>query len=137
MNLETYVPEIRHPLIGGKHVTVAPLKVRQIPSFTRAIAPVMVHLSSGDMVTAVAVAGDELIRAVAIATDESVEWLGELEADDFIRLASEVLEVNADFFVHRLTPAISRASGSLTRILGATPSPSSCQADSPGATAST
>lgn len=137
MPLDTYINEPTLCLIGGKKISVSPLKVRQIPSFTRAVAPVMGLLTGGDMIAALGIAGDDLVKAVSIATNEPVDWLGDLDADDFVKLASTVLEVNADFFVHRLTPEITRASESLSKILGATLSPSSSVADSAGETAKT
>ena len=136
-NLTTYIPEVRHPMIGGKNVTVAPLKVRQIPAFTRAITPVMGLLTGGNLLAAVASAGDDLIQAVSIATDEPATWIGDLEADEFLQLAAKVLEVNADFFVHRVAPAMTNASQTLTRILGETGSLSSSAPDLAGPASST
>lgn len=139
MSLDTYIPEIRHPLIGGKSVTVAPLKVRQIPPFLRAAGPAAQALFGGDLPGALARHGEALIQAMAVATGEPETWLGDLDADDFLRLVGEVVEVNADFFAQRVTPALEATVAKLTQALtpGATPSPSSSPADSAGATAST
>lgn len=137
MSLETYVPEIRHPLIGGKSVTVAPLRVRQIPPFLRAAGPAAQALFGGDLAGALAVHGEALIESMAVATHEPAAWLGDLEADEFLRLVGEVVEVNADFFARRVTPALDATVTKLTSALtlGATPSPSSSPAASAGATA--
>lgn len=139
MNLETYIPEIRHPLIGGKSVAVAPLKVRQIPPFLRAIGPAATQLFSGDLAGALGAHGDELVRAVSVATDQPEAWLGDLDADEFLRLVGEVVEVNADFFAHRVAPVLEATVSKLSRSLtpGAMPSPSSSPAESVGETAKT
>jgi hypothetical protein len=137
MTLDTYINEPTLCQVGGKQIAVSPLKVRQIPAFTRAISPVMGPLMAGDILTAIAIAGDDLVRALSIATGEPVDWLGDLEADAFVKLASTVLEINADFFVRRLTPEITRVSESLSKILGATPLPPSLPEDWPGETAPT
>lgn len=139
MSLETYVPEIRHPLICGKNVTVAPLKVRQIPPFLRAAGPAAQALFMGDLAGALAVHGESLIHALAVATGEPADWLGELAADEFLTLLGEVVEVNADFFAHRVSPALTATVDKLSQALtaGATPSPSSSRAVLPGATVST
>lgn len=140
MSLETYIPEARHLVIAGKPVTVAPLKVRQIPAFARAIAPAAQAVFSGDLMGAVAAHGEALIEAMAIATGESAEWLGELEADAFLALVGEVVEVNADFFVRRVGPALNATVERIGQALttaGATPSPACSPADSAGATVST
>lgn len=139
MPLDTYIPEVRHPLIGGKSVTVAPLKVRQIPPFLRAAGPAVSALFAGDLSDALKIHGEELIQAMAVATGEPADWLGGLEADEFLLLVGEVVEINADFFVHRVTPVLNVTAKKLTRALtlGATPLPSSSPADSDGPTAST
>lgn len=138
-DLNTYVPEIRHPLIGGKTVTVAPLKVRQIPPFLRAAGPAAGLLFAGDLAGALGLHGEALIEAIAIATHEPADWLGDLDADEFLRLVGEVVEVNADFFAHRVSPALTATVDRLTSALtaGETPSPSSSPAGSAGTTAST
>lgn len=139
MNLDTYFPEVRHPVIGGKHIAIAPLKVRQIPPFMRAIGPAAGLLFSGDLAGALGAHGEELIHAVAVATDQPADWLGDLDADEFLRLVGDVVEVNADFFAHRVTPALEATVGKLMSALthGATPSQPSSQAASAGETATT
>ncbi|MCB1630603.1 MAG: hypothetical protein H7A12_07270 [Pseudomonadales bacterium] len=75
--------------------------------------------------------GDDLVRAVAIATDQTEDWLGELLPDEFLPLVTAVVEVNADFFVRRVLPALNAATETTLATLGMTPLPSS----SPTATA--
>jgi len=135
MPLETYVPEIRQFDVAGRVVAIAPLKVRQIPAFTRAISPVLGPLAAGDVLTAVAVGGEDLTRAVGIATGEDEAWLGELNADDFLLLAAAVIEVNADFFARRVLPALTAATERTQAILGAMPLPSSAATGTSTATA--
>lgn len=139
MSLETYIPEARRVEIGGKTVTIAPLKVRQIPAFARHVGPAASLLLDGDIAGAVSEHGEGLITAMAIATGEDAGWIGDLLPDDFLRLVAEVVEVNADFFAHRVSPALSQTVERLTHALttGATPSPSSSPAGSPGLTALT
>lgn len=138
MSLETYIPEVRRPVIGGKAVSVAPLKVRQIPAFARAVSPAAAALFAGDIAGAIGRHGESLIEAISIATGEPVEWLGDLEALDFMRLVADVVEVNADFFGRRMAPELSALVKRMTTaITGATPSPSSSPAVSDGETATT
>lgn len=136
MNLEAYLPTPVVLCIAGKEIPVAPIKVRNIPAFARAAAPVMAAMASGDLLAAVAEAGDELIAAVAIATGEPADWLGDLDADDFVRLAGAVIEVNADFFARKLAPAIAAASEKVANATaGASFSPSSSPVASAGTNA--
>lgn len=133
MSLDTFVTEPRMVAAGGKQVAVAPLRVRQIPPFARAIAPAMSAIAGGHMQDVIIAHGESLVRAVAIATGESEEWLGDLTADEFLALASAVVEVNADFFGQRVAPMLERAAQTMAQALsgvgantaGPTPSPSS------------
>lgn len=125
MALDTYVPEVRQLLVAGKTIACPPLRVRQIPAFTRAVAPILAPLLAGDWLRAVCDGGEDLVRAIAIATGETVEWLGELLPDELVTLAVAVTEVNADFFVRRVLPALTEAVATVTTTLGEMPSPSS------------
>lgn len=144
MTLETYVNEPRRLTIAGVALEVGPLRVRQIPSFARAIAPAAGLLFAGDILAAVAEHGESLITAMAVATGMEEEWLGGLTADEFLEIAAAVVEVNADFFVQRVVPMMT---GLADRLMpeatgtaatpGATPSPSSSPTATATATAST
>ena len=125
MSLDIYTPQPRPVTAGGKTINVLPLKVRQIPGFTRAIVPVLAPLGAGDLATAIAVGGEDLVRAVAIATDQPEDWLGELLPDEFLALVTAVVDVNADFFARRVLPALNAATETTLATLGMTPLPSS------------
>ena len=133
MGIDTFVPEVRQLLVAGKTVACPPLRVRQIPAFTRAVAPILTPLLAGNWLSAVCEGGDELLRAVAIATGEPPEWLGELMPDELITLVAAVVEVNADFFVRRVLPTLNAAAATVQTTLaampGTMPSPSSAPTD--------
>ena len=50
--------------------------------------------------------GDDLLSAIAIAVAKPRAWVDELAADEAIRLAAKVLEVNADFFTRTVMPRL-------------------------------
>ncbi len=137
MSLDVYVPEPRTVAAGGKTIDVLPLRVRQIPGFTRAVVPVLGPLGTGDLATAIAVGGEDLVSAVAIATGEPEDWLGELLPDEFLALVTAVVEVNADFFARRVLPALNAATETTLATLGVTRSPSSSPTATAGPTSST
>ena len=101
---------------AGERVEVAPLKVRQLGAFARAVGPLIEDLSviatmpAGDQAGAfgsvVVRHCDEVAQAVASATGRTAEWVGNLDLDDLVGLAGVVVEVNADFFVRRLLPVL-------------------------------
>ena len=69
---------------------------------------------------------ESVILALAIACRRPPEWVSGLSLDDAIRLAEAVFGANADFFIRRVVPEITRVSLTIgTLIPGQTPLPGS------------
>ena len=97
-------------VIADETIELAPIKIGELPAFSRAVQPIAAYLSaSPDWLVLFAEHGDTLIDALVIATRRPREWIAALELDDTIRLASTAFEVNADFFIRRLLPSITEA----------------------------
>lgn len=125
--LETiYQPRAIEVEVGGRTVSVKPLTVGQLPVFARAIRPLAPALQGGeaDWLELIAEHGESVIASVSIATAMTREDLGGLPPDEFVRLAAAVMEVNMDFFVRRLTPAVSAAAEKMMLASGAGAPPS-------------
>lgn len=128
MALDTYVIQARVVEVGGKPLSVTPLRVRQIPAFVREIGPAGALLMAGRVADAVALHGDGIAAAMAVATGESEEWIGDLLPDAFLDLVLAVVEVNGDFFARRVAPRIAEMQARTEAAMqtsGATSSPSS------------
>jgi hypothetical protein len=120
-DLDTLFPVPQTVQAGGKTIDVLPLKLRQLGAFTRALRPALVAMQdSGSLL----LQGEDLVPAVAVASGEPVEWVAGLDAADYLRLATAVMEVNADFFV-QLRLALEASNGLLNRLAGPMPSPNS------------
>lgn len=111
-------------VIAGETIDITPIKIGELPAFSRAVQPIAAHLStSPDWLVLIAENGEALIDALAIATRRPREWMATLELDDAIKLASKVFEVNADFFIQRLLPSVTEAAARLeARMPGRMPS---------------
>lgn len=48
--------------------------------------------------------------------DKDRAWLDDLSADDGIQLLSKVIEMNLDFFIQKLTPAITKLSERVSQV---------------------
>ncbi len=141
--------------IGGKALVVRPIRLRVLSPFAQAILPIAsaiapmvdgqrdvmaIRLDAVNLQDVVMWHGADLIRALSLATGEPEEWVGDLALDDSVRLAAEVLAVNADFFVHRLVPTITAALGRIGAAwaagdaAGPTPGSSSSSTDTPAPT---
>ncbi len=99
----------------GEKVEVRPITVGRLPSFARAVRPMLGSISkslsesSFNLEMAVNLIdshGDAIIEAVAAATGRDVGWLGDAQLDEFTELVVAVFSVNLDFFVQRLLPSI-------------------------------
>lgn len=119
--------------VGGKTVTVRPIRLRVLSPFAQAILPIAnavapmvdglrdvaaIRLDVLNLQDVVVWHGPDLIRALSLATGETEEWVGELDLDETVQLAAEVLAVNADFFVKRLVPTIKGALGRIGEAWG-------------------
>lgn len=93
-----------------------PVKVKDLPAFLRAIEPIMRELSRGDVMAALATQADAVIEATAIGAGIPRAELEESTVDVLVDLASRVIEVNADFFVQRVLPAIAAAADRINAI---------------------
>ncbi len=114
------IPEDELFTIGGEVLHIGPLKVRNIPAFTRAVRPCMAQLGGDDIdwLGLVADHGEKIIAAMAIATGKTDEWVGDLECDDLLRLVQKVMEVNLDFFAHRLMPVMRKTVTEMMSVVG-------------------
>lgn len=114
---------------GGTTFEVVPLRVHQIPKFARAIRPLMPALQGAidfkkgqvqlnlNVLELLDEHGERVTEAVAVASQRSAEDVGDLELDDFIKLARAVIEVNLDFFVRRLLPALTDSIDTLNSLV--------------------
>lgn len=116
----------REVVLKGVSLKVSPLKVGQLPAFTRAIRPVFAAFASllasplsagpageggelpeidfdlekvADLITD---HGDNLMTACAIAIRKDKVDIEDLEIDEFIHLVRAIIEVNADFFARAM-----------------------------------
>ncbi len=110
--------------IGGEALDVTPLKVGELPIFARTVRPIAGKLSAApDWLRLLAEDGETVILALAIACRRPPEWVSGLALDEAIRLAEAVFGANADFFIRRVVPEITRVSQRIgTVIPGQTPS---------------
>jgi len=93
---------------GGETLTVTPIKVKELNAFLAAIQPVLDDLIKKeiDVMALVLKSPDSVIKATAIGCRKPVDWVGELDIDELARLALAVIEVNTDFFIRKVLPAV-------------------------------
>ncbi|MEW5708779.1 MAG: DUF6631 family protein [Pseudomonadota bacterium] len=124
--LEVLTPASIDVEAGGERIAIAPLKVGQLAAFLRAAEPLLQDLASEeiDWLGLLARHGERLVEACAVACGKPRAWIEALAPDEFLRLAAAVAEVNGDFFVRRLLPALQEAAARLSGAAGWTRSSS-------------
>lgn len=96
-------------IIGGETLDITPIRVGEVPAFARAMRPVASKLTPDpDWLRLLSEDGDSVILAIAIACRRPPEWVATLSLDEAIHLAEAVFEANADFFIRRVVPEITR-----------------------------
>lgn len=114
--LETPTREVA---FRGETLTIAPLKVGQIPGVLRHIRPILGAISglgtspaeAGggvelDILVMVENHGENLIEAAAIAIKRPAAFVADADADEFAALVKLLIEVNADFFAKKVAPLL-------------------------------
>lgn len=104
--LDVIAPASRTLTVGGREVTVAPLKVRQFPVVLRAVRPILGALSerfdADSIIGAYCDNAEGINQALAVISSLSVEEIDELGLDEAVSLFAAALEVNKDFFSRTL-----------------------------------
>jgi len=117
-DLQQVIPETREVTVGGETVQVGALKMRQLSRVARH-ASGLVKFFKGegiDFEGLLTEGAEDLIAALAAATDKPIEWIGELNLDETVRLTRTVVEVNADFFAQTVLPEIEETAEMAARL---------------------
>ncbi len=118
-------------------IAITPVTVGDLPAFFAAIEPIAAEVASGDILGALMRHADAVIAATAIGARVDRAWLEAQTPDVLVDLAAQVLEANADFFVHRVLPRLEAAAERLAAMQAATGSggtSGSCGSSAPAST---
>ncbi len=120
-------------VIGGETLEIGALRVGELPAFARAVRSIASKVTSDpDWLRLLSEDGESVILALAIACRRPPDWVAALALDEAIRLAEAIFGANADFFIRRVVPEITRASQQITTVIpGAMPSPGFSGPDMP------
>jgi hypothetical protein len=113
--LEQLIPVPVEIRVGGEVLQLTPIRLGEVPSLARILGPIVGKLgqTEPDWLDLLSQHGGSLLSAMSIAARKPRDWIDGLEIDEAIRLAAALLEVNADFFIHRVLPAIESAAASI------------------------
>lgn len=105
-------------------ITVEAVRMRNLQALATAVQPIV-----GDVLDAVEGRGDwlalvvdhtgRMCEALRCCSDATADQIAELSPAQFIELLSVAVELNTDFFIRRLMPAVRTRMESLRTTLGA------------------
>lgn len=109
---------------GGEEFIVKPMAARQLPQFIgfmRDIQPTITEHGLSAM-SLIEHENERVGTLAASVVGKAPEWALDLDADEYLELVGAVVEMNADFFVQRLLPAMAKTQQALLTILSGTTS---------------
>lgn len=110
--------------IGERTLDIAPAPVSALAAMLRDGGDVFAALGTLPLLALFAQHSDGLIAIAAHGSGLSRAEVGALQGDAFFDLLGAVIEVNSDFFAHRLLPAMNKLMEAAARGISVMPSPS-------------
>lgn len=124
-----------HMNIGGELIEITPVRIGELPALAKVIRPIAARLTTEpDWLALLSEEGELVLTLLAIVARRSRQWIDQLALDEAIQLTQALFEANADFFVHKVVPELTRLASHLNRHL---PGPISSSASSSTATVTT
>ena len=110
--------------IPQRTIHVSEIEVPEFASMLRACEPVIGMLMELDMRAAMLRDPEAAINVIRVGARLSQAEIDLLSLDELLKLGSAVLQVNVDFFVHRLAPVFTEVSQKVAALMaGSTPLP--------------
>lgn len=117
-DLQQMIPETVEVTVGGETLAIGPIKLRQLSKVVRHVGGIVQFFKHEEIDFDGLLAGgsEDLAAALSAATDKPVDWIGELNLDEVVRLTRAVVEVNADFFARTVLPEVEKAQTALSSL---------------------
>ncbi|MFN3297759.1 DUF6631 family protein [Caldimonas sp.] len=118
-DFQTFPPAPKVVAVAGTTVELTPIRLGELPRLLAVVRPIASDLSAEpDWLDLLARHGEAMLDLLALTTRRDRAWVNDLALDEAVTLAAAVFEVNADFFVGQLAPAIQGAAQRLAPTLG-------------------
>ena len=107
-DLNAFPPEPVIIEIAEEALEITPIKVGEISRILVAIKSFadLLTVDDIDWIAVITQHGEQLLAAMAIAARKPQAWIDGLSLDEAVLLATTLFEVNSDFFVQRVAPAL-------------------------------
>ena len=115
---KTFPPDPVIVNLSCSALELTPIRLGELPRLLMVVRPLVSELTSDpDWLALLSQHGDAVLDLLAITTRRERAWINDLSLEDAVLLASAVFEVNADFFVAHVVPAIQGAAQRLAPTL--------------------
>lgn len=130
--LDAFVPRTLTVTVRGRTFNVAPVPLRRLPAFTRAVVVLLPLAMAGRLLDIIIDHADTAREMVTLGLPlDDPAWLDDLLPDEFLALVDPVLEANLDFFVNRTLPGVRKTGATIMKIAAMVPPPSDGAPSSP------
>ena len=128
---KTFPPAPVVVTLSGIALELTPMRLGELPRLLAVVRPLADDITGDpDWIALLGRHSESVLDLLAITTRRERAWVNDLSLEDAVLLAAAVFEVNADFFVAHVVPAIQGAAQrlaptlrSLTKSDGTQPSP--------------
>ena len=128
---KTFPPAPVVVTLSGIALELTPIRLGELPRLLAVVRPLADDITGDpEWIALLGRHGDSVLDLLALTTRRERVWVNDLSLEDAVLLAAAVFEVNADFFVAHVVPAIQGAAQrlaptlrSLTKSDGTPPSP--------------
>ena len=115
---KTFLPEPVVLTLSGQTLELTPIRLGELPRLLKVVKALASDLNTEpDWMALLAEQGEPVLELLALTTRRDRAWINELSLQDAVQLAAAVFEVNADFFVGQVVPAIQGAAQRLAPTL--------------------
>jgi hypothetical protein len=115
---KTFPPAPVVVTLSGIALELTPIRLGELPRLLAVVRPLADDITGDpDWIALLGLHGDSVLDLLAITTRRERAWVNDLSLEDAVLLAAAVFEVNADFFVAHVVPAIQGAAQRLAPTL--------------------
>lgn len=116
------IPLPRTLTIKGEDVPIGFIKVGKLTAVIEAIKPFAYLLPKAgdnpaaqpiDFTSLVLNHTDDVIHLASLLTGKPKSWVEDLDVAELVDIFSAIVEINLDFFIHRVLPSVSKGMGQL------------------------
>ncbi|AOS78350.1 hypothetical protein Q5W_04885 [Hydrogenophaga sp. PBC] len=119
-DFQTFPPAPKVVTVADTAIELTPIRLGELPRLLATVRPIAADLSAEpDWFDLLARHGEAVLELLTLATRRERAWVNDLSLEEAVTLAAAVFEVNADFFVRRVVPAIQGAAQRLAPMLSA------------------